>query len=473
MPSLVSRRALLLGSAVAMACSNRTAPVDASVDTSAPDAPFADAGTGAYAIATDSGVTWLVAPNGGRTISLGVNHLEPNLWLRNYNAEASIKRYGTDFANNGKFNASGEGAKKWIDGALSNLQKWGFNALGFHSVAPEGLTAGSIGIFAAMRPISVTPYVPNLEYPDVFSDEVAGVIDEGARVACEKARNDSNILGYIYNDRPLYNVMVGKEGLELNAWIVTLLRLDAAKAGKKAWIALLQSRYATASAAAAAHAANATTWDALASLTSWSTQTLSAEAIADHTAFLTQIIERWYQLQHDAVRKYDPVHLIFGDKLGGGTAQSGYRGTSHPQIPAYMLPVLAKYVDVVTVEWYGYFDDQVAALRAIHAATGKPILLGDSCFSEIQPDQAGAAKGVHVDSQEAVGDAYATYLRAALAEPYIIGWHFCGYIESWPVATDQFQPQNGFIDPFEVVHDAAVAKVTVANGQAVAWHKGG
>lgn len=431
--------------------------------------------TGFYRIAQENGVSWLVGPTGERMVTLGVNHLDSKLWLMGYNRQDTTSKYGADFASAGKagkVNPASAGAKKWIGGVLKNLEDWGFNSLGFHTPVPSELYADQIAYLASVHPISVTPYLPTLEYVDVFASDVAARMDAGVREVCIAGRNQPNLLGYVYSDRPLYNSGPSRRRSGAHPWVTALQQQPAGSSGKKTWVGVLASRHPTVALAAAASGVSAASWDALGGVTSWPDPAPGSEAEADQAVFLALIVERWYQMQHDAVRRYDPNHLIFGDKLGGGPTDVGYRGVNHPAIPEYLYSILSKFVDVVTIEWYGQFEDQVTALRAIHAATGKPILLGDSSFSEIQPKQNGKAKGVIVGSQTEVGDSYARYLEAALTEPYIIGWHFCGYMESFATQGERFQPQNGFIDPFETVHQEAVSRVKAANGKAVRWHGG-
>ncbi len=437
-------------------------------------AGIALAGSGAtWRVTNDAGVWWLIRPNGERTVSLGVNHVDPRLWVMPYNRQHTVGLYGADFSERGgRVNARSAGARRWMGRVLDNLAGWGFNTLGFHTPVPSALFADRIAWMATVRPITLTSYLPALEYVDVFAPEVAARLDAGVREVCEASRGEPNLLGYVYSDRPMYGVGANprRQG-GTNPWVATLQQQPSGSPGKRTWIGVLAQRYGTPPLAAAAQGVSASSWDALGAITSWPEASPGSPAEADQLVFLALVVERWYQLQFEAVRRHDPAHLIFGDKLGGGKAEVGYRGGNHPAIPEYLYPILKRYVDVVSVEWYGQIEDQVTALRAIHAATGKPILLGDSSFAEVQPEQGGKSKGVIVRSQAEVGDAFARYLEGAMVEPYIVGWHFCGYIESFTAQNDRFQPQNGFIDPFEKVHQEAVSKVKAANGKAVRWHE--
>lgn len=53
----------------------------------------------------------------------------------------------------------------------------------------------------------------------------------------------------------------------------------------------------------------------------------------------------------------------------------------------WLLPVLAKYVDVVLVQSYNHFDKDREMLDWIHKGTGKPMLNGDGRFGYPNPHQ--------------------------------------------------------------------------------------
>jgi len=51
------------------------------------------------------GVWWFISPIGEQFLSLGVNHIEPHLWLGSYSREHTIAEYGPDFVlPDGRFN---------------------------------------------------------------------------------------------------------------------------------------------------------------------------------------------------------------------------------------------------------------------------------------------------------------------------------------------------------------------------------
>ena len=99
--------------------------------------------------------------------------------------------------------------------------------------------------------------------------------------------------------------------------------------------------------------------------------------------------------------------------------------------------------------------------------------MGDSSFS-CPNRNVPNPKGVRVSSQREVGDAYYTYLQSIMMEPYIVGWHYCGFIEGSPDLTRFhrfFSIQNGLLQPDGTPYKEAIDRVTEANLKANSWHE--
>jgi hypothetical protein len=90
--------------------------------------------TGFIRVEQIDGVWWFINAEGERFVSIGVNHIEPHLWLAPYNKEATLKRYGADMVDeNGHFNTHGPAAKKWIDRQIEVCEGLHFNTFGVHT----------------------------------------------------------------------------------------------------------------------------------------------------------------------------------------------------------------------------------------------------------------------------------------------------------------------------------------------------
>ena len=403
------------------------------------------------------GTWWTVSPDGKPFVSIGINHVEPQLLLGPHNLRQSYAKYGADLTHwNREFNPDGAAARKWIAEVKSNFDRWGFDTFAFHTAVPFSLVKDTHYFIARIRSASLELYCPIKEYLDPFTDAFAARVDEACKGVAMQWANEPRLLGYALVDLPPWQL---KNNFE-NPWVNALQRLDADTPGKQMWIEVLRQNYASPAAAEEVYTLGAYTWEALARHTEWQNVRDANKARRDVEAMLTRIIERWCRLHHDSIRKYDAHHLILGDKVLPNAIPGAW-------------PVIGKYYDLINVQWYATFDQQKALLADIHAKTGKPILLGDSSFSFVKPYQDGA-KGVHVASQDAVGDAYFDYMKAAMAVPYVIGWHYCGYMEgqrgmqSPDTAEDR---QNGFLDPFGRPFEYTLKRVTEANHQAQRWHE--
>ena len=439
---------------------------------------------GHYRVESRNGLWWWVDPTGELEVSVGVNHVEPVLMLGPYNRASTLERYGSDFvlararedtveAQTGHtgndieacavatldFNPHGLAARKWMARVLADLDDWHFNALGFHTSVPRNLFRERLPYVQPIRSFRVEIYwEEKQELPDVFGQEFEQRVDAAVRPIAVDCASDPNLLGYAFCDVPPWTGYRGFGNHPISPWVDAIRSLPPEAPGKKAWVNILKARYRNAGAAATTHVVDAATWEDLSALRTWPLPD-SDPALADTEELLSRIADRWHKAHVDAIRRYDSHHLVLGDKI-----------LANLPVPDFLLPILKRYVDVVNIQWSGHFKEQEATLRRIYGATGKPILLGDSAFSHRQPNQS-RSKGVACSSLEEVGRAYAGYLHDALSQPYIIGWHYCGYIEGWNGLPHSLcAAQCGFKNPFDKVHEETVGHVRRANASAHAWH---
>jgi hypothetical protein len=142
----------------------------------------------------------------------------------------------------------------------------------------------------------------------------------------------------------------------------------------------------------------------------------------------------------------------------------------------WLLPALAKYVDVVLIQSYNHFDQDHERLDWIQQETGKPLLNGDGSFGFVNPhQQTYNVKGSHTNSTSVVdvAEKYRQYLEATMNQSYMIGWHHCGYLEQWDEAErgDVNSNENGFLDPFENEYTAWTDVIRQANQKAHVRHE--
>jgi hypothetical protein len=411
------------------------------------------------------GVYWLVDPSGKPFVTIGLNHFNAGFLTAPYNRELMAKKYGDDIlGSDGKVNEKSLALQGWFASIFRNMKAWGFNSFGMHVGREIPLTMYRDNVFylAWLKPVPIDGWAANVSYPDVFSAELEQRVDSYVRSETQKYKDDVNVLGYCYSDIPRWVQVSKAEGRMVSyPWVATIRSLPAASPGKRAYIAHLQSRHAQLASVNATYGTSAATWKELASVTSWPSPPNTARALQEDEQFAAQIAERWYRLQYECIRRYDSNHLVLGDKLNFNLPPSAHR---------FLYPALAKYVDVILIQFYGDHAERADALRELFAATQTPIINGDSSFAFPNPRQT-HSKGIKVGSYREVGQRYAGYLREILQEPYMLGWHYCGYMEGWAGSAKHLEAQSGLVDPFDRPYMEAVSLITEANAHAEAWHR--
>lgn len=326
--------------------------------------------TGFFRVQQVDGRWWFIDPEGKEFFSLALNHAEETdlKYPENYHVWAS--RYGN--------------RERWIrEGALSDLKRFGFNTLGW----TEQWVAGDYKENVWTEPVDLLhspgwslaelqsagmPFVHVLHFarfeewnahpvfPDVFSREFEDYCDFVARSACDALKDDPNLLGYFYQDVP--------------AWRV--------------------------------HSKSGTFFDA-------------ADGSEEQ---LFRIASTYYAKTAAAIKRYDPHHLILGDRYNGN------RG-----IPLVVLEAARPHVDVMSIQWFPEREEQGPermrrAYEQWHEATGLPILNPDAGNSTATAGH--AARPDSLPDQAARGEHYRRSLLAVAAEPWFVGWHWCGYVEN-------------------------------------------
>lgn len=164
--------------------------------------------TGYIHVAQINGIWWFIGPDGEKFVSIGVNHIEPHLWLAPYNKAATLKKYGSDLIGpDGHFNTSGVAAKKWIDAQVKTTRELGFNTFGKHThpnINPE-LYQEQIYYIASLETAPLAGWQERNgrgPRPDVFSVDFENHVAARVRQITELHKDQRNLIGYLYTDVP-------------------------------------------------------------------------------------------------------------------------------------------------------------------------------------------------------------------------------------------------------------------------------
>ena len=155
----------------------------------------------------------------------------------------------------------------------------------------------------------------------------------------------------------------------------------------------------------------------------------------DNHAFLMKIIERYYTVACETIRKFDPNHLIFGDIINAQTPP-----------PDDIVSLITAYTDVFAYQFYGEYDEQSPILDRWSKLTGKPLFHADSSFSVPYKEMPNPI-GKECSDQETRARQFLDFATRAFSRSDFIGWNWCGWMDSWASWKKERQ-HTGLQDPF-------------------------
>jgi len=340
---------------------------------------------------------WLfLDPNGKPFFSLGLNHIDPASIRYPENIHLWRDKYGNSM-------------ERWLkESVRPNLEKWGFNTVGWvqevitrqptnhrHSrnfTAEEyqwlGMPYGHMLPFADFH-----QWEAETKHPDFFSPGFEQWCDHVAREHCVPLSNDKNLIGYWYIDCPTW-----VHDRPHNKWRGPLF--DPAK--------------------------------------------LETES---GRAELRKMATRYYQVTHDAIRRYDPHHLILGDRY-----------EANARLPIEVVEAAKPFVDLLAFQ---DFKNPVEHLADWHQLTKMPVLWADGAHHHIVENK---DDGHPVRRQNA--EWFAEVLAGLRDNSGAVGAHLCGAYLRNRVR------RCGLLGPDEKPDAEAIAVIRKANLETMEWVAG-
>jgi len=392
---------------------------------------------------------WWFERDGKRFLAIAVNEVLPKAWTDpvkgpNYNV---LPKYDNDLG-------------KWAEAASGRLREWEFNTVG----------AFSYPYLYDNVPMHHTRVIwfrkekrnnQDARLVDVFADEFAEGVDQDARETTASSVSNIYLIGYfISNELPWY----GEHGWPTSPNISLLSRyieLPRTAPGKRRLVEFLQGFYGNDfSAFSSDWRTDAHDFGNLASATE--ALPTSAKAPKAIYAWAGVVAERYYRLCSEAIRRYDPNHLILGSRFAD-------------LAPISVMAACGKYSDVVSVNQYrktGDFDEDRAG--AIAALTGKPIMITE--FSWRAEENASGCRNtggadVTVATQTDRAEAFKRYVTEALRQPYVLGYHWFNYADQPPFGRGDGEDSNyGLINIDDNPYVELLAAIKEVNSAAVRLH---
>jgi hypothetical protein len=433
--------------------------------------------TGRFRVEEHDGTWWFVTPDGHGFFSAGVNHLDPDgdrapALGRSPYRDAILARYGDDAG--------------WADATIARLRAWGFNTVGAFS--DTELFAGRFPYTYIVGFATLAPTVPGWPtgqtgHPvrDYFAPEFAGAAAARAAAAAPCAADPWCVGVFTDNELPW-----GPSAIQYGDYVDAYMTLPAGAPGKLALQAFFAERYGGDVAAFdAVWGQSLAQFDDLQALTDLGSDFLCEPPprTADRRAFMGRTSTAYYRTVHDAIRAVAGDVLILGSRfLSTMTA---------PEVIAAAAP----WVDVVSVndyefdegarelfrqtggEAFGYLflDGPFAGLDAVHALTGRPVMVTEYSFRT--PTEGAAVlyppffPTFATETERA--DAYERYQRELLGRGFMVGAHWFQYYDQ--PATGRGDGENsrfGVVtiddDPYVELTDRMTALNALAPGRPLA-----
>lgn len=137
---------------------------------------------------------------------------------------------------------------------------------------------------------------------------------------------------------------------------------------------------------------------------------------ADMLAFYELYLESYYSMVRRVFKKHDPNHLLIGSRWTPGTANN-----------KQAVQIGSKYLDVVSINYYGYTIEH-SFLKKVHEwSKGRPMIFSEWYYATTNR---GLGALVEVKDDKERGMAYRNYVEQAAALPFVVGIQ-------WFIYTDQ------------------------------------
>jgi agarase len=376
--------------------------------------------TGFFHVEKRDGRFWLVDPEGNLFITKGVNCVgylgdyAPTLGYNPYNRIVSRKYRSVD---------------AWAEETVNRLRNWGFNTIGAWS-SEETFTKGMP--YTIILGIASTAGANRAsgKLTDYFSENFEKVAAEVAEEFCAPRRNDSYLTGY-FTDNELRWTADRRFQREV---FDDYLMLSPDAEGKKALVEYLKKKYDSIS---SLNELWETTFSSFEEILGMYEAPKSSAVDSDRLGFLEVVSQRYSEVCHNAIKRFDPNHLILGCRYMFKPPDEALKGC-------------LGYVDVISTSCYSnpHSEDlrslrnALVSLERIHNVTGLPIMVSEFNFRAMDSGLPNTRPpGGAVETQLERAKAYEEYVETIIRQPFVVGYHWFQYPDQ--PAEGRFDGENG------------------------------
>lgn len=324
-------------------------------------------------------------------------------------------------------------AQRWQAHTLDRLQAWGFNTLGNWSEPalgqakrlPYTLALSIVGDYASIS--------TGMDWwgrmPDPFDPRFAMATERAVAIAARDHRDDPWLIGY-FADNELAWAAPGDDPKARYGLAYGTLRLTTDVPAKRAFLKQLRDKYRNQAGLSKAWGIELSAWELMEDpgFEAPLPNPEHPEIERDYQYFQQVFAQTYFKTISDSLKWHAPNHLLLGGRYAVSTPEA--------------VKACAEFCDVLSFNFYTLKPDDGYDFARL-AELDKPVLVSEFQFGS--RDRGPFWPGpLEVAREEDRGPAYANFLKAALAQPMIVGAHWFQYLDQ-PASGRLLDGENGHL----------------------------
>lgn len=301
--------------------------------------------------------------------------------------------------------------EEWTGQVVQRLRSWGFNSAGAFSKYTDTMRKLNFP-YVSFLPLGKGDGVQVL--PDkIGAAEVLDPFYAGTEESLEKRfakgvtakSDDALLIGYFLGN---------EQHFEILPKLIPAYKASQV-AAKGRLVQMLEEKYGSIEKFNAAWN-SATPFPDFAALKEAPLSIRTDAANADMQAFYRLYLDTYYSMVRRVFKKADPNHLLIGSRWTPGTANN-----------RDAVEIGGKYLDVISINYYGYTIEE-AFLKKVHEwSGGRPIIFSEWYYATTSH---GLGAMVELRDEKERGLAFRNYVEQAATLPFVVG-------TQWFIYTDQ------------------------------------
>ena len=386
--------------------------------------------TGFFHLEEIDGRDWFVTPDGNVFFPVALSHL--------YSGETQLACQ----------NVYGGDKDAWMKDSFAKARAMGFNCALGSATSPERNLNGfveipkvealfrdnsfpfAVGVILLKHPWE---FVEGEDLPDIFDPAYAEMIEARAKAACPQVKDEPLVIGYYYGFGAFNHSEI---------WVNQYLTLPPGSHGRDAVVDVLIDRYDSNAeefnrvyGTSLKQIADLKRTDDLAYDTRMERRNypkvraqLDARQVADFEAILSHMAITLYKIGHDAIRRWDTNHLIFGSFV------------KEFALSPESFKAAARYMDMIAPQHI----NRDVSIHELAEAADLPILISDEYAGWHYPGVKSAHAGL--ESHDARGEVYRANLMRHYKDPQVVGVTYCACMFDQGDAVHEKNQETGFYD---------------------------